>query len=76
MPIIVIVILIYHRHKPIDLNVICADHSGRAVKGINCLHSLKHWGRVFESHLRHGYIYAHSFYVCAVLCKSRGLVTD
>jgi hypothetical protein len=25
------------------------DHSGRAVKGMNCLRSLKHWDRGFES---------------------------
>jgi hypothetical protein len=38
------------------------DHSGRAV----CLRTLKQWDRVFESHLRHGYLCA--FIVC--LCCS------
>jgi hypothetical protein len=34
------------------------DHSGRAVKGMNCLRLLEYWNRAFESHLRHGYLCA------------------
>jgi hypothetical protein len=32
-----------------------ADHSGRAVEGMNRLRLLEHWRRGFESHSRHGY---------------------
>jgi hypothetical protein len=31
-----------------------ADHSGRAVWGMNCLRSLESWDRGFEYHSRHG----------------------
>jgi hypothetical protein len=33
--------------------VVCATYNARAVKGMNCLRSLKHWNRGFESHSRH-----------------------
>jgi hypothetical protein len=36
--------------------VINAVHSGRAVYGMNCLRSLKHRDRSFESHSRYGYL--------------------
>jgi hypothetical protein len=37
-----------------------ADHSGRAVWGMNCFRSLGRWDRGFESHLGHGCL----VYVC------------
>jgi hypothetical protein len=46
-----------------------ADHSGREVKGMNCLRPLKHWDRGFESHSRHECLYCmRLFCACAVLC--------
>jgi hypothetical protein len=50
----------------------CADHSGRAVKGMNCLRSLERWDYVFESNSRHGCLYVRLFCVCVVLrlCKN------
>jgi hypothetical protein len=39
-------------YSPLD-----PDHSGRAVEGMNCLHSLERWDRGFESHSRHGCLY-------------------
>jgi hypothetical protein len=36
----------------------CTDHSGCAVYGMNCLLSLKHWDRGFESHLNHWCLWA------------------
>jgi hypothetical protein len=35
---------------------------------MNCLRSLGHWDRGFESHSRHGCLYVLSFCVCVVLC--------
>jgi hypothetical protein len=35
-----------------------ADHSGRTVLGMNYLRSFKHWDRGFESHSKHGRLYA------------------
>jgi hypothetical protein len=53
-----------------------ADHSGRALYGMNCLHSLDHWGRGFESHSRHECLYfVPLFCVCVVLCVGRGFST-
>jgi hypothetical protein len=53
------------------LRYICevADHSGRAVKGMNCLLPLKHWDRGFESHLRHGYLCAFILRLCYPVCR-------
>jgi hypothetical protein len=41
-----------------------AYHSGRAVQGMNCLRSLKHWGRGFETHSRHGCLCAFILCLC------------
>jgi hypothetical protein len=49
-----------------------ADHSGRAVWGMNCLRSLERWDRGFESYSRHGCLYGHLFCVCIVLYVSSG----
>jgi hypothetical protein len=40
------------------------DHSGRAVLGMNCLRSFKHWDRGFESHSRHGSLSAFLLCLC------------
>jgi hypothetical protein len=56
-----------------DAICLSADHSGRAVEGINCLHLLQHWHHRFESHLRHGYLYVRLFCVCVVMCIGSGL---
>jgi hypothetical protein len=48
-----------------------ADHSGRAVWGINRLRSLERWDRGFESHSRHGCLYS----VCVFLRVGSGLAT-
>jgi hypothetical protein len=37
-----------------EVTIVCADHSGRAVYGMKCLRPLEHWHRGFESHSRHG----------------------
>jgi hypothetical protein len=45
-------------------------------KGTNCLRSLEHWDRGFESHSRHGCLYCLRLSRgCAVLCLGRGLAT-
>jgi hypothetical protein len=44
------------------------DRSGRTVWGMNCLRPLKHWGRRFESHLRHGCVCM--FILCCGLATS------
>jgi hypothetical protein len=49
--------------------LLCADHSGCAVYGINCLLPLEHWGHGFESHSRHGCLRAF------ILCVGISLVT-
>jgi hypothetical protein len=51
-----------------------ADHSGRAVSGINCLLSLERWDRGFEFHLGMD-VCVRLFCVCVVLCEGSGLVT-
>jgi hypothetical protein len=38
------------------------DHSGRAVLSMNRLRPLEHWDRWFESHSRHGCLFA--FIMC------------
>jgi hypothetical protein len=50
------------------------DKSGRAVQGMKCLRSLKHWGPEFQSYWRHGCMCL--FCVCAVLNIGSGLVTS
>jgi hypothetical protein len=51
-----------------------ADHSGCAVKGMNCLLSLERWDRGFESHSRHEYLYCvRLICVCVVQCVGTGL---
>jgi hypothetical protein len=45
-----------------------ADHSGRAVWGMNCIRPLKHWGHVFKSHLRHGLLCSFILYLCCPVC--------
>jgi hypothetical protein len=42
---------------------IIADQSGRTVSGTNCLRSLEVWDRGFESHSRHGCLYAFILFV-------------
>jgi hypothetical protein len=42
---------------------------------MNRLHPLEHWGRGFESHLRHGCLCVRLFCVCVVLCVGSGLPT-
>jgi hypothetical protein len=44
-------------YQYLTYNFIKADHSGRAVKGMNCFRSLERWNRGFESHSRHGCLY-------------------
>jgi hypothetical protein len=46
-----------------------ADHSGRAFWGMNCLRSLEHWDRGFESHLRHEYLCAFDLCLCCSVCR-------
>jgi hypothetical protein len=58
-----------------SLSAISADHSCRAVWGMNHLHPLEHWDRVFESRSRHGYLCVRLFCVCLVLCIVSGLAT-
>jgi hypothetical protein len=41
-----------------------ADHSGRAVYGMNCLRSPERWDRGFESYSRHGYLAAFILCLC------------
>jgi hypothetical protein len=47
------------------------DQSGRAVWGMNCLRSLKHCGRGFESHSRHGCLCAFILCLCCPVCRKR-----
>jgi hypothetical protein len=46
-----------------------ADHSGRAILGMNCLHSLKHWDRGFKSHSSHGCLCARLLCLCCPVCR-------
>jgi hypothetical protein len=48
--------------------------TARSVAWMKCLRSLGRWNREFESHSRHGSLYA-LFYVCVVLCVGNGLAT-
>jgi hypothetical protein len=48
-----------------------ADHSGRAVQGMNSLLSLEHWDRGFESHSKHGYMCAFILCLCCSVCSYR-----
>jgi hypothetical protein len=50
----------------VRLEVITADHSGRAVWSMNRLRSLEHWDRWFEFD---------SSYACLVLCVGSELAT-
>jgi hypothetical protein len=44
---------------------------------MNCLRSLEHWDRGFESHSMHGCLYfLRLFCVCVFLCVGRGHSTD
>jgi hypothetical protein len=52
-----------------------ADHSGWAVEDMNCLCSLGHLDRGFESHSRYGCLCVCLFCICVVLCVGCGLVT-
>jgi hypothetical protein len=49
-----------------------ADHSGRAVGGINSLRPLEHWDRGFESHSRNRCLCVRLFCVCVILCVGSG----
>jgi hypothetical protein len=40
------------------------DHSGRAVWSMKCLRSLEHWDRGFQSHSRHGSLFAFILCLC------------
>jgi hypothetical protein len=42
------------REDIVNMIVRVANNSGRAVYGTKCLRPLKHWGRGFEFHSRHG----------------------
>jgi hypothetical protein len=65
-----------YRFDFISLIIFTADHSGRAVWGMNCLRSFERWDLGFESRSRHGCLYyVQLFCVCVVLCVSRGLAT-
>jgi hypothetical protein len=46
-----------------------ADHSGRAVEGMNCLRSLERWDRGFESHSRYGCLCAFTLCLCCPVCR-------
>jgi hypothetical protein len=48
-----------------------SDHSGRAVWGTNCLRSLEHWDRGFQSHSRHGCMCAFILCSCCPACRYR-----
>jgi hypothetical protein len=54
-----------HEHKSnfFGVWIIYGDHSGRAVKGMNCLRPLVRWAREFESHLRRGCLCAFILFV-------------
>jgi hypothetical protein len=54
---------------------LAADHSGRAVSGMNCLRPLKYWDRGFESHLRHGCLCTFIPCVCCPVRVGSGLAT-
>jgi hypothetical protein len=43
--------------------ILPADHSGRAVLGMNRLRPLEHWDRWFEYHSRHGCLCAFILFV-------------
>jgi hypothetical protein len=65
-------------HKSFRVNLILvsicsADHSGRAVYGMNYLRPHKHWGRGFKSHSRHGCLFAFILFVFS--CVGSGLAT-
>jgi hypothetical protein len=55
--------------------ILVANHSGRAVYGMNCLCLLECWDRGFESHSRHGCLCVRLFCVCVVLCVGCGFAT-
>jgi hypothetical protein len=46
-----------------------ADHSGGAVKGMNCLRSLEPWDREFESQWRHGCLFAFILCLRCPVCR-------
>jgi hypothetical protein len=48
-----------------------ADHSGRAVYDMNCLHPLEHWDRGFKFHSRHGCLFVFILCLCQVAVLRR-----
>jgi hypothetical protein len=55
-----------------QLNLLAlSDHSGGAVKGMNCLRSLELSDHGFESHLRHGYLFVFILCSCWVAALRR-----
>jgi hypothetical protein len=53
-----------HFNLPVTCTI--ADHSGRAVWVIKCLRSLEHCDRGFESHLKHGCLFAFILCLCCL----------
>jgi hypothetical protein len=46
-----------------------ADHSNRAICGMNRLPPLEHWDRGFESHSSHGCLCTFILYLCCSVCR-------
>jgi hypothetical protein len=59
--------LVYSKY--FSVLVLAADHSGRPVQGMKCLRPLKHWGREFESHWRHGCLCVFILCLCCPVCR-------
>jgi hypothetical protein len=50
---------------------VVAEHSGRAVWGMNCLRSLERWDRGFDSHSSHRCLCAFILCLCCSVCRQR-----
>jgi hypothetical protein len=53
------------------LSMSIADHSDRAVKGMNRLRPLEHWDCGFKSHSRHECLSAFILCLCCSVCRCR-----
>jgi hypothetical protein len=66
----------YRKYVEILLsNFLMSCHDAHAVKGVNCLCPLEHWGLGFESHSRHGCLRAFVLCLCYLVCAGSDLAT-
>jgi hypothetical protein len=63
------VLLACSDHSSSGTTCLIADHSGRAVEGMNCFHPFERWDRGFQLKLSHGYLCAYILCLCWPVCR-------